>query len=385
MTTSDINIKINADEKGAIAGLRRLRSEVLNNEKGLKSLASEGKMTGTALKDAASILGPEFQILGDRIDHVTGALGDIKGAGLVAKASLVALVAAGGFEVGQMLGNLVFQTERWTEELKNAQAEASRLNSIVADNAAVRAATMSQEELQREMRGVSESIQRQTRQVEESEKAWSNFSTADYWVIGENNRRKEVEQTKANIEAQKQLLQVYQKAEKQAVERMRQQEKEAELQASKQLQEEAKAREQAAEANRQLAQSQEDYLFNLELELVKLRDGERAYTLMTLAKKGFTYETTQQALALQDEINALREQGKVAGEAAAKAGNASRVTNPGQVQGTEARGLTRGVGTRGQDRILAATQKQVDLQDKIAKQLEEQNRLLRERLPREAG
>lgn len=387
MTTPDITIKINSDEKGAIAGLRRLRSEVLNNEHGLKSLTDEGKKTSKALKDAAGVLGPEFQILGDRIDHITGALGDIKGAGLAAKASLAALVAVGGFEVGQMLGNLIFQTEKWTEELKAAQAEAQRLNTIVADNAATRAATMSQEELQREMRGVSESIQRQTQQVEESERAWSNFATADYWVIGENNRRKEVEQTKANIEAQKQLMQVYQKAMKQAADREAQKQRELELEASKALEEEAKARERAMEANRQLAQSQEDYLFGLEAELVKLRDGEKAYTMLTLAKKGFTHETAKQAIALQEEIAALREQGKAAGDSAKATSEAarSRVAMPGQVQATEARGLTRGIGMRGQDKILAATEKQVEIQAKVAKHLEEQNRLLRERLPREVG
>lgn len=357
MTTSDINIKINADEKGAIAGLRRLRSEVLNNEKGLKSLASEGKMTGTALKDAANVLGPEFQILGDRIDHISGALGDVRGAGLAAKASLIALVSVGGFQIGQMIGNWVFETERWKEELEKASKEAERLNGILVQGAASRTNAMSADQLNRELEGTTKNVSDLSMKLSElkllQEKTW--MVDRALGTDGFAQRAQQIPVIEQELEAMRKLKDVYQQA---ADERQKQAAAEGERHIAKMIEEEAKAREQAAEANRQLAQSQEDYLFNLELELVKLRDGERAYTLMTLAKKGFTYETAQQALALQDEIAALREQGKVAKDVASKAGNASRVTNPGQVQGTEARFITRGIGMKDEQKILAETQKQ---------------------------
>ena len=350
MTTSDINIKINADEKGAIAGLRRLRSEVLNNEKGLKSLASEGKMTGTALKDAANVLGPEFQILGDRIDHISGALGDVRGAGLAAKASLIALVSVGGFQIGQMIGNWVFETERWKEELEKASKEAERLNGILVQGAASRTNAMSADQLNRELEGTTKNVSDLSMKLSElkllQDKTWMVDQALG--TDGFAQRAQQIPVIEQELEAMRKLKDVYQQEAA----------AEGERHIAKMIEEEAKAREQAAEANRQLAQSQEDYLFNLELELVKLRDGERAYTLMTLAKKGFTYETAQQALALQDEIAALREQGKVAKDVASKAGNASRVTNPGQVQGTEARFITCGIGMKDEQKILAETQKQ---------------------------
>jgi hypothetical protein len=75
--SEDIRWKFSTDESGAVAGLKRMRNEVLNNDVALKNIGQQGKLTGKSLKDMASFLGPEFQILGDRMDHVTGALGDI--------------------------------------------------------------------------------------------------------------------------------------------------------------------------------------------------------------------------------------------------------------------------------------------------------------------
>lgn len=384
MTTPDITIKINSDEKGAIAGLRRLRSEVLNNEHGLKALTNEGKTTSKALKDAAGVLGPEFQILGDRIDHITGALGDIKGAGLAAKASLAALVAVGGFEIGQMIGHWVFETEKWKETLSAAREEADRLNAKLLEGVKQRATEMSAEQIQKEMEGAKQGIGELGDRISKLRQEAAAWTLANVTGFGVNERKEEIATLEQERDAARRTVEAYAAA---TQEREKAAKAEAERHIAKMVEEETAARERAIEANRQLAQTQEDYLFGLEAELVKLRDGEKAYTMLTLAKKGFTYETAQQALALQDEIAALREQGKAAGDSAKANSEAarSRVAMPGQVQATETRGLTRGVGMRGQDKILAATEKQVAMQEKMAKHLEEQNRLLRERLPREVG
>jgi len=381
--SESITFKLQADESGALNALKRVRSEVLNNEQGLKKLAAEGKSTGKALRDIGGLVGGPLGQIGAQVDAITGALKDTQGAGLAVKAGLVGVVATAGFAIGKMIGDWAFQTSKWTEEMDAASRKAADLQKQVASNAAARAATMTQEQLQAEIRGVSESIQRQIKQVEESDKAWSNFATADTWVIGENNRRKEVEQTKANIEAQRELLKVYQGAMKQQAERARQMEEAAEAKA---FEDRMKAAQRANEEMLRSIQVQDDYLFSLEAELVKLKEGEEAYLRLTLAKKEYSQETIDAAVAMQTEIRELAEL-KQLGERDTPEGRdqASRITAPGSVQGTEARGLTRGVGIRGQDKILAATQKQVDLQDKIAKQLEEQNRILKERLPREVG
>jgi hypothetical protein len=355
--SEDITFKLQADETGALNALKRVRNEVLNNESGLKKMGQQARIAGKSLKDSASVLGPEFSILGDRIDHITGALGEIKGASLLTKASLVGLVAVGGFQVGQMIGNWVFETERWKEELEKASKEAERLNGILVQGAASRTNAMSADQLNRELEGTTKNVSDLSMKLSElkllQDKTWMVDQALG--TDGFAQRAQQIPVIEQELEAMRKLKDVYQQA---ADERQKQAAAEGERHIAKMIEEEAKAREQAAEANRQLAQSQEAYLFNLELELVKLRDGERAYTLMTLAKKGFTYETAQQALALQDEIAALREQGKVAKDVASKAGNASRVTNPGQVQGTEARFITRGIGMKDEQKILAETQKQ---------------------------
>jgi hypothetical protein len=381
MTTPDITIKINSDEKGAVAGLRRLRSEVLNNEKGLKSLASEGKMTGKSLKDVAGVLGPEFQVLGDRIDHITGALGNVKGAGLAAKASMAALVSVGAFQVGQMIGNWVFETEKWKEALSAARQEADRLNNALLAAKKEQAAILTAEELAQEAKGAKSQINELGDQISKLRKEAEAWTLANVTGFGVNDRKEEIATLEQERAAARATVQAYADATKQ---REKAAEVEAERHIAKMIAEETAARERAIEASRQLAQTQEDYLFGLEAELVKLRDGERAYTLMTLAKKGFTYETAQQALALQDEIAALREQGKAAKESgdALSAMSGARATIPGQVQATESRGLTRGIGTRGQDKILAATQEQAKRTQELLAESKRQTQILDQRMPR---
>lgn len=350
--SEDINIRIKSDESGAIAGFKRLRNEILNNEKGIKEIGSQGRLSGKALKDMASFLGPEFQILGDRIDHVSGALEDMKGAGLLAKASLVGLVATAGVQVGQMIGGWIFETERWTQELEDAKQLADQLNSSVARGVQARASEMSPEQLQREMVGLAESIQRQTRMVEESEKAWSNFSTADYWVIGESNRRKEVEGIKENIKAQKDLMKIYQDAMKQQAQRTRQEE---EASAARALEEQARAAEKALQAEKSLEDAQATYLENLKLEIVRVKEGEEAYQRLLLAKQNFTEETIDSAIALQNELKSLRSLQDKKPEVKRE----QRQPELQQLQANQQRFITRGSGMKIEEKQLKESEKMV--------------------------
>jgi hypothetical protein len=355
MTTSDITLKINADEKGAVAGLRRLRSEVLNNEKGLDGLARQGKMTGTALKDAAGMLGPEFQILGDRIDHITGALGDIKGAGLMAKASLVALVAAGGFEVGQMIGNWVFETEKWKESLAAAREEADRLNSKLLAGAKERAATLSDEQMQQETSGAKQQVNELGDQISKLRAEAEAWTIANVSGFGVNERKEEIATLVQEREAARATVEMYREAGEQR-EKLAEQTKAAEE--AKAMEKEQHAADKAREEIEQLNATQADYLSNLEMELVKIKEGEEAYLRLTLAKQGFNEETINSALALKAEITELSELDKERQKTKTEKDSAGRLTSPGVVQATETRGLTRGIGMKDEQKILAETQKQ---------------------------
>jgi hypothetical protein len=135
--------------------------------------------------------------------------------------------------------------------------------------------------------------------------------------------------------------------------------------------EQARVREQAAAQADRLKQTQDSYLFNLEAELVKLREGEEAYTRLTLSKQGFEQATIDAALAMRAEIDAIKkaeeEKQRQDREAANQEPNDQRreFQAPGQVQGTQARFITRGTGSSVQDKILATAQKQVEKQSEV--------------------
>jgi hypothetical protein len=381
MSTEDIRFKIQADESGALNSFKRLRSEILNNEQGLKQISQQGKMTGRSLKDMASMLGPEFQVLGDRLDHITGAMGDIKGAGLMAKAGMIALVATAGFEVGQMIGNWLFETEKWKKALEDARKEADRLNDKLFEGARERASELTIGQIETEMAGLDNQISQVGGSIGTLQDELNQMSIISRtFTAGVAERQEEIATLNQEREAARKTRDMYASLLDQ---RKKQAEEARQEQEAKALAEEAKAAEQAAAKAQQLIDTQDDYLFTLEAELVKLREGEEAYMRLTLAKRGFTDETINSALALKAEITELSEAAKVR-EKGTAAGGGMSLQGPGQVQGTQARFITRGIGMSGQDKILEATRKQIEKQEALLSEQKKQTQLLQDRLPREA-
>lgn len=404
MNTEDIRIKIQADESGALNSFKRLRSEVLNNEHGLKKLSQQGKMTSTALKDMASFLGPEFQILGDRMDHITGALGDIKGASLAAKAGLAALVAVGAFEVGKMLGDFIFQTEQW--KTKNEEA----VKSIVDGLAFV--GKQSQDRFNKEMQAIALASDAEQKRAEafqlrnritnqqteasldliEQQKALNDALAND--ILGYGQEDNAIAQQ--GVAAAKERVAMLQQ-QRQAVEDLldptqshidlliEQRTKEAEANKAR-----AEAEQKRKAEQESLQKTQDDYLFALEAEKIKLKEGEEAYLRFTLAKREFSDETIRSAIALRSEITELSEAQRLRDQASKDkpqgdmAGRNVSLQAPGQVQGTQARFITRGIGMSGQDKILEATRKQIEKQEALLAEQKKQTQLLQDRLPREA-
>jgi hypothetical protein len=369
MSTEDINIRLTADDSGATTALNRLRDQVLNNDKALKQVSQQGKMTGKSLKDMASFLGPEFQVLGDRLDHVSGAMGDIKGAGILAKGAMIGLVATAGFQVGKMIGDWVFETEKWKETLADARKEADALNAKMLQGARERTSELSVEQLERELGGTSQNIGEITDQINKLKREAEEWNLSNTLRIGTEDRQNEIGTLEQEREAARKLRDMYQET---LAARQKQAEQAREAAEAKALAEEARAAEQATAAAQQLVDTQEDYLFTLEAELVKIKEGEDAYMRLTLAKRGFTEESINSALALKAEISELSEATKERERGAA--GRGASVTAPGQVQGTQARFITRGTGSSVQDKILEATRKQIEQQRAM---LEEQKKTAR--------
>lgn len=370
--TEDIEFKITADESGALNAFKRVRSEVLNNEHGLQEVGKQGKITSTALKDAANVLGPEFQILGDRIDHITGALGDVNGASLAAKASLVTLVAVGGFEVGRMIGDWISGTQRWIDELKEAEAISAKMQSRVQANTQERAGGLTSDQLQNELRGTADAIQRIQEQIKQSDMALMNFSGGN-WVPffggGEQVRRESVDSLKKQLESQRQLHQTYQ-------DEIAKRAKDARDEEAKQIQatveQEAKAIEAKQSDNDKLVKSQDDYLANLDLELLKLREGEEAYERKRLKMLDYSDTTIEKAL----QIKAAIEQETRAQRDSEGQNDLVRIGQRGEVRGDQQRFITRGPGMKGEEKLLAAAKEQAQRAAEMLKEAKKQTALL---------
>jgi hypothetical protein len=375
MSTEDIRIKLQADESGAVNSFRKLRSEVLNNEQGLKQLAAQGKVTGKGLKDMAGTLGPEFGQLGSSIDQITGGLKNMQGAGIMAKGAMIGLVATAGFQVGKMIGDWVFETEKWKQTLEDARKEADRLNAKLFEGARERAAELDEDQIQRELQGTIEGISTLSMQIGKLRNEALKTTIANVTGFGVNERREEIATLEKERDAARKTREMYETL---LLQREKQAEKAREAEEAKALAEEARAAEKAAAAAQQLIDTQEDYLFQLEAELVKVKESEEAYMRLTLAKRGFTDETINSAIALRAEIDQLNKEKKAKDDKDTKVGSVS-ISAPGQVQATQQRFITRGTGMTGQEKILAETKKQIELQLAEQKRVA---RILEDRLPR---
>jgi hypothetical protein len=397
MSTEDINIRLTGKDEGATSALRRLRDQVVNNEKSLKSFGDQGKLTGQSLKDMSSVLGPEIQILGDRIDHITGALNDVNGASAIAKAGLAGLVAVGSFEVGRMMGDFIFKNEEWKkshdEAVKGIASNLTFLNQqsqsrfdkeMEAIGLAATAEQQRAEAIKLENRIANQETEARIELIEREKELRAALANDLFGYGQEDNAL--AEQNVASAKERLKMLQDQRSAVEQLLEPTKshtdlvieQRKQEADTRAAQAAA--AAAREQEQKA---LQQTQDNYLASLKDELVRLKEGEEAYTRLTLAKQGFEQSTIDSAIALRAEIDAIKK-AEAEKNKNARPNNPSNPTSsspiqamfqaPGQVQGTQARFITRGTGSSVQDKILEATRKQIEQQRAM---LEEQKKTAR--------
>ena len=415
--TDDIRFKITADEQGAVASFKRLRNEVLNNENGLKSIGQEGRSSGKALKDMASFLGPEFQVLGDRIDHVSGALTDVKDAGMLAKASLVGLVATGGFQVGKMLGDLIFQTEAFNQHVADMKVEFTELDRKLADfvakqygkqiaasvrldteggfEAALFGTDATIEQLDKELQGISGRLARSAEVggknvgqvwVENFERMREEVGSAGafFGAIGATSVASfeqalnymsdpaPLKLTKEQIEADKARYDQLLKMRDELIKKNQEEEKataaiDRQAQATQRLKdaesERAKAIEQQRLEQERMVDSQVDYLANLQLELVRVRDGDEAYERAKLKRQGFLDWTIDSAVNLRRMIDDAKKLKETPMGPEQFSGTLPQA--PGMIQATQQRFMTRGTGSSVQDKILQEMKQQIKIQQEL--------------------
>jgi hypothetical protein len=139
MATESVKILIEAEDKASaqiVAATKKIEGTVKATKDLTKNAKSSTEIFGSL---AGALGGTEIGSFANQIGGLTGKLGEFSeiqkagGAGSLAfKAGLVGVAGVIAFQVGNAIGNVIFQTEKWTEKLKTATEESKRLESVAS-------------------------------------------------------------------------------------------------------------------------------------------------------------------------------------------------------------------------------------------------------------
>lgn len=140
MATESVKILIEAEDKASaqiVAATKKIEGTVKATKDLTKNAKSSTEIFGSL---AGALGGTEIGSFANQIGGLTGKLGEFSeiqkagGAGSLAfKAGLVGVAGVIAFQVGNAIGNVIFQTEKWTEALKTATDESKRLESVASN------------------------------------------------------------------------------------------------------------------------------------------------------------------------------------------------------------------------------------------------------------
>lgn len=137
MPTESVKIVIDAEDK-ATAKIRKSTEAIKKNVAQVKEVGGQAKASTEFVGALATSMGSseiggyagQLAMLTERVSAFSEVA---KGGGLAAlafKGGLVAVAGVIGFQVGKALGNIIFQTDKWTEALERANAEAQQLTQL---------------------------------------------------------------------------------------------------------------------------------------------------------------------------------------------------------------------------------------------------------------
>lgn len=220
--SESVKILIEADDQAS----KKIADAAKNVEasiKGIKATGDQAKKSTEFFGAIAGALGgSELASYASQLAGLTDKVSQFSevqkagGAGALAfKAGLVAAVGAIAFGIGNALGNVIFQTEKWTEKLKEAGAEAAKLSAASLKFGDVRFSDSKEDiELIRDpdekraayeklMEAVKTDIAAVETQTKQSKKSVDEWSAA--WQIT-GDRKGFAAQAKQEYEANKQRL-----------------------------------------------------------------------------------------------------------------------------------------------------------------------------------
>jgi hypothetical protein len=384
--TEDIKIKISADDVQATEAFKKIAKNAKAAEEAMKAIDQEAKVVKGSFEELS-----KYGNFDDVTQEAKALKNEIKGLenlNLQASVSLIKETAKVSFEVGQQIGNWVWGVDDFNAELDKTNQSIMKMYDEIEARARSRGQGMGLEQIKQEIDGYEQSIARLTKQQNE---------------LNEENFRFELSADKESVATaiknqerlRDALKEVYEQRSKEPPPAPRGENEQVMAQFVNMTREEAQAfREAQHEAElyiaeqeklNRLKETQSNYLANLDAELVRIKEGEEAYLRLTLAKQGFNDESIEAAVRLKAEINELNELEKIRLKEAetVETKESIRVSRPGELQSEQQRFITRGPGMKGEEKILAATQKQVEMQQALLAEQKKQRQLLEQRLPRE--
>lgn len=409
MTTASAKVIIDAEDLAS----KKIEEAARNVEKNVKQIKEVGGQAKASTEFigtlAATLGGSELGSYAGQLAQLTervSAFSEVSKAGgagaLAFKAGLVGLVGTLAFSVGKAIGDVVFQTERWTRELEAAAAAADELNAaVLRATANAFSGEMEQIELIRDpeeqkqaIQGLLEQIDKDIdaknsqiasyqKQIADVDETWGGFFSkvsGDVRAINEANKV-QVEEAKK----QKDLL------------------KEQALELRKRLSAEQESMQLQREKNA-LQEKSDAYLESLRQELELLKASKDEVIAITAARNTTAEDrgVAEQLLRERDSIlqrqEAEKEASKIA-EQAAKARESSiqklqaeqerlqetmaneaaalgrRMNAETSLTGSQSRLLSRGPGDDQQKQIVDNTKKTADRLDEVRAELEKLNQL----------
>jgi hypothetical protein len=230
MATESVKILVEAEDKASaqiVAATKKIEGAVNATKEVTKNAKSSTEIFGSL---ASALGGTEIGSFANQIGGLTGKLGEFSeiqkagGAGSLAfKAGLVGVAGVIAFQVGNALGNVIFQTEKWAEALKTATEESKRLESAASqlrserfsdattDIELIRDPDKKQAEYQKLLSDLKTNILGVEGQVKTSKKAVEEWDAA--WQIT-GNRKGFAEQAKMQLDNDKERLKQLQEQEK---------------------------------------------------------------------------------------------------------------------------------------------------------------------------
>jgi hypothetical protein len=381
----------------------------------MKKTADTGqKLSGVFGKIFESLGLSELQAYSGEFSNISGQMKELGDAGekggagmMIAKAGIAAAVAAASFNLGKMIGEWVFETERWKQALKDALDEVNKGEQQVREKLdkqfqlrlQIAQAAGSDDQKASELKTLQEQIQRdiqfQQDFVRMREQELAAAEAGNYFGMSQGD----VDKAKADLENERKKLELLKEqnqevqdirnpsAEQQMLDARLKSNEEAKKAADealaaeqRQFQEWSKNWDDKEKAQQDQKKRDDDYLNALKVQNEELTKGKRAAEELKAQQAGISEEVILQGRELSIQNDLLETQKQLADEQKKKEEERQKAfaqpTAP--LQAMQSRLLSR-VSTGGGDRVAKATEKTAELTAEIERLQREQLELQKRR------